>query len=304
MDWLTSVSHGEYNHPYYSLRRVWRALSLVAPSAGLSPWVESGTTRAYPFSIKPDRKIDLAALRRIHRDHYEGTEFDLTRGVAAGPFGSPERYIGPYDPHGDVGDPKVALNGAWERPISMFYTGYTYICQWKPNLPDALAGTLWMALDRPAESVFVPLAVAPLPPCYERGDTRAFSRDSAWWTYNLVGNYAQLKYSYMIRDIQQRAAQHEQAGEQLQEQLEGALADLAVKNPRKALRERGKRLNAHALQVREDWGGSLFELLVGKYAQGFVNTPDNPAQAVGYPQEWLDATNYAKGPAKGYKKPK
>ena len=303
IDWLASVSHGEYNHPYYSLRRVWRALSLVAPSAGLSAWVESGTTRAYPFSVKPDTKMDAADLRRIHRDHYEGTEFDLTKGVAAGPFGSPERYIGPYDPHGDVGDPHAELKGAWERPISMFYTGYVFICQWRPGLPDALAGTLWLSLDRPAESVFVPLAVGPLPKGYEKGDTRAFSRDSAWWTYNLVGNYAQLKFSYMIKDIQERSARHEEAGQRLVAALETELAGLAARNPREAARQRSRRLNAHADAVREDWG-RLFEHLVARYAQGFLNEPGKLAQGVGYSQEWLDRTDYASGPAKGYKKPR
>ena len=185
----------------------------------------------------------------------------------------------------------------------MFYTGYTFICQWKPHLPDALAGTLWLALDRPAESVFVPLAVGPMPKGYEQGDTRSFSRDRAWWTYNLVGNYAQLKFSYMIKDIQERAARHEAAGQQLQSDLERELANLAAKNPRKAQALRSKSLNDHANAVREDWA-KLFELLVAKYAQGFVNSAEKMAQGVGYPQQWLDKTDYAKGPAKGYKKTK
>lgn len=49
LDWLPTVSLGEYNHPYYSLRRVWRVLSLVAPH-NLSPWVKDGLTRDYPQS--------------------------------------------------------------------------------------------------------------------------------------------------------------------------------------------------------------------------------------------------------------
>jgi dipeptidase len=42
IDWLPTVSLGEYSHPYYSLRRVWRALSLAAPSLGLNPWIQDG----------------------------------------------------------------------------------------------------------------------------------------------------------------------------------------------------------------------------------------------------------------------
>ncbi len=109
LDWLKTVSLGEYNHPYYSLRRVWRVFSLAAPSKDFSPWVKDGFTKDYPFSVKPDRKLGVRDLMRLHRDHYEGTEFDLTKGTAAGPFGYPDRYYGPYDGAGDVGDPKRKL---------------------------------------------------------------------------------------------------------------------------------------------------------------------------------------------------
>ena len=117
-----------------------------------------------------------------------------------------------------------------------------------------------------------------------------------------MGNYAQLKYSYMIQDIQSRAATHEAAGEELVKTLGTELAELAAQDPQQAAAQRAERLTAHAVAVREDWG-KLFELLVGKYAQGFVNTHDGSDQAVGYPQEWLDRTDYSKGPANSYAKP-
>ncbi len=46
LDWLTAVSNGEFRHPYYSLRRVWRVLSRVAPSLVTVPlgrgWLHEG----------------------------------------------------------------------------------------------------------------------------------------------------------------------------------------------------------------------------------------------------------------------
>ena len=31
-------------------------------------------------------------LLKYQRDHYEGTEFDMTEGSEAGPYGNPDRY--------------------------------------------------------------------------------------------------------------------------------------------------------------------------------------------------------------------
>ncbi|MDR1941293.1 MAG: C69 family dipeptidase [Endomicrobium sp.] len=300
MDWLTTVSKGEYSHPYYSLRRVWRGLSLVAPSLNLSPWVKDGATRDYPFSVKPDKKLALSDIKRIYRDHYEGTEFDLTKGVAAGPFGNPVRYLGPKDPSGDVGDPNVKLEGAWERPISMFYTGYVFINQNRPDAPFPLNVVSWIALDTPAESVFVPLAVAKTPQSYVLGNTSSFDEKSAWWIYNLVSEYSNLKYSYIIKDINARAAKHEAASEELVNNLVKKLSPLAAQNPQKALNEYAQALRENAENIRLDWKDFFLELIV-KYNQGYISVKGDMAQKVGYPKEWLDRTNYKKGPV-SYKK--
>ena len=38
----------------------------------------------------------------MQRDHYEGTQFDLTVGLASGPYGNPNRY-----------DPSTYLNNSY-----------------------------------------------------------------------------------------------------------------------------------------------------------------------------------------------
>ena len=301
LDWLSSISHGEYSHPYYSLRRVWRAMSLVAPSANLPAWVENGLTRAYPFSIAPDKKLTLADIKRIYRDHYEGTEFDMTKGIAAGPFGNPTRYLGPNDPSGDVGDPDVKLSGAWERPIGVFYTLYTFINQVTPDVPYPMNAVTWLGLNTAAETVFLPFAVAPLPPAYELGDTRIFNWDSAWRPYNLVAEYANIKYSHMIKDIADRASVLERESEALLQSLHQSLADLARQNPEEARQAFSQALRNNAELARQEWV-RLFQHLVVKYAQGSLNEYKNMAERVGYPEEWLKIMNYYSGPTT-YEKP-
>ena len=103
LDWLAAVGAGEGRHPYDALRRVWRVESLVAPSLELSPWVDNGFTDYYPFSVTPDTLLSTRGVMRLHRDHFEGTEFDMTVGPAAGPFGFPNRHYGEYDDHDAIG---------------------------------------------------------------------------------------------------------------------------------------------------------------------------------------------------------
>jgi dipeptidase len=300
MDWLTTVSAGEYNHPYYSLRRVWRAFSMMAPSLGLPAWVEDGTTRAYPFSVKPDRPLTLEDVKRMHRDHYEGTEFDMTKGFAAGPYGNPNRILGPKDPAGDV-TPTRQLDGAWERAIGCFYTGYTYILQYRPDIPAPLSLVAWIALAPSAESLFVPVAVGPMPAGYENGDTRTYSKDSAWWAYASVSEYANIRYSLVAKEIQTKAAFMENAFETKIARLRKELGPMAASSPAKTRTAFADALRTQAEDALRDWRDFL-PWLVARFCQGFVNEPGRMAQQEGYPESWLRLTNYHSGPV-SYKKP-
>jgi dipeptidase len=102
---------------------------------------EDGYTTAYPFSVAPDIPLTLRDVMDLHRDHYEGTEFDMTQGLTADPFGIPNRYYGPYDGRGDVGDPDRHLEGARGRPLSVAYIGYVYVYQGRNWLPDPVGGS-------------------------------------------------------------------------------------------------------------------------------------------------------------------
>ena len=73
--------------------RVWSMFRGAAPSANL-PFATSRASEAEPLPlwIKPDRKMAVADVMALMRDHFEGTEFDMTKDVGAGP--SPARTAG------------------------------------------------------------------------------------------------------------------------------------------------------------------------------------------------------------------
>jgi dipeptidase len=304
LDWLRTVSQGEYSHPYYSLRRVWRLQSRMAPSLNLSPWVKDGFTTAYPFTIKPDKKLSVRDVMSLYRDFYQGTEFDQSKGITAGPFGSPYRYPGPIDAGGDTGDPNAKLKGAWERPISIYRCGFSYVCQARGWLPDPIGGVVWFGPDEPMSTCYVPFyaGVTKIAPPYYTCDTTKFSQDSAWWAFNFVANWAGLKYSYMIRDIQQKQDSIELAEiESLKEMDQQALA-LYKKDPDKARELLTTYCETQANQVVKDWW-ALAWTLVARYDDGYVNAPGKMAQEVGYPKDWYDKSEWPHGPT-SYEKPK
>lgn len=304
LDWLKTVSAGEYNHPYYSLRRVWSVLRRVKPSADYSPWVSGGYTKEYPFSIKPDKKLSVSDVIALHRDHYEGTEFDMTKGIAAGPFGTPNRFTGDYDgKQNDVNKTDTKMWGAWERPISVFYCGFLYVNQARSWLPDEIGGVCWFGPDRPSETCFVPFyaGVTDLPKAYQTGTILEFDRDVAWWAFNFVSNWADLKYEYMIKDIRSKQKEIEDKEFAMQPAVEIAALELYKKDPNLAKRYLTDYCTDNANRVVNEWW-KLADSLIVKYDDGYVNEPKDIAKPVGYPEWWLKEVGYDKGPIT-YKKP-
>ncbi len=294
LDWLRAVSLGEYNHPYYSLRRVWRVLSRVAPSLELSPWVEDGYTRYYPFSVEPDTPLDTRSVMALHRDHYEGTRFDMTIGPGAGPFGYPYRYYGPYDPSGDVADPNHPLDGAWERPLSVDYCGFIYVNQGRSWLPDPVGGICWFGPDKPTETCFVPFfcGVTDLPQSYQVCNTAEFSRESAWWAFNLVANWATVKYSFIRRDIKDMQDLIELKEIRSVAYFDSITAHVDDDDIPALLTEW---CTSNADSVVSAWWAFSGDLIV-KYDDGYVNSPERMAHELGYSHRWLEMTEWTDGP--------
>lgn len=260
---------------YYNARREWRVLSLLAPSLKLDPW--SGE---YPFSVKPDQKVSVQDIMRINRDHYEGTEFDLTKGPAAGPFGNPNRYP----------TPKKTGNteGEWERAISIFRCSYSIVTQSRSWLPNPIGGVVWFGEDAPHSTCYVPIyaGVAELPKSYQIGQRNIFDRNAAWWAFDFVSNYADLKYSYMIKDIQAVSGAFEAEEFAMQPVVEKAARELYAKDPELAK----KFLTNYSNDLMNRAAAAYWQLsdrLIAKYNDGYVD-----GKTVGYPEEWLKSVGF------------
>ncbi|MEA4883248.1 MAG: C69 family dipeptidase [Clostridia bacterium] len=260
----------------YNSRREWRVLSLVAPSLDLDPW-----SARFPFSVKPDKKVSVDFINSIQRDHYEGTEFDLTKGLAAGPFGTPDRWATP----GSQG-------GAWERAISIFRAAYTWTAQLRNWLPDEVGGVLWFGSDTAHATVYVPFyaGIAKLPEAYTIGTTMKFNKDAAWWVFDFVENFANLKYSYMIKDIQAKQKELEGREFAMQPAIDMAAADLWKQSPALAREFLTQYCVSNGTSVVKAYW-DFAESLIVKYNDGYLNDP-KVGSSVGYPAEWLKGVGF------------
>lgn len=299
LDWTKAVSNGEYNHPYYSLRRIWIVFRRINPSLNFSPWVKDAFTKEYPFSIVPEKKLSVSDMMRIHRDHYEGTEFDMTKGTAAGPFGSPTRCIGKTDLSFKMHPPEKIPQGAWERPVCAVTTGYTYITQARKNLPAAIGGIAWIGFGIPHATCFMPFyaGVSELPESFQYGSVKKLDKAFAYWPFTLVANQTDLKYSVFIKDVQEK--QNELEGKYLSAtaEVDKKALELYKRNPAEAKKFLTEYCFKNAGNTIAEWL-KLSESLTVKYNSGYAN-----GNEAAYPSEWLNKTSYGKGPVT-YSKPK
>lgn len=301
LDFTKVYGDGEFHHPYYSLRRVWRAQSLVAPSLKLPAWVDGAYTRTYPFAIKPDDKLDVKDVMHIHRDNYEGTEFDLTKGLAAGPFGDPNRFEGQAE---GVGEKVSApLKGAFERPLNIYRCVYCYVNQVRDWLPDAIGGISWFGPDRPATAVLLPyyVGVSGLPDQIQKGNILELDRESVWTAFNYVANYAMLKYGSMIKDIDAVRESFESKAFGGQKDLESKAVALWKKGDQDAaVKLLTEYVEKNTTDVLAAWW-KLSDSLYIKYNDGYINSQEGIGVEVFYPVWWLKKVGFENGPT-SYKK--
>lgn len=267
----------------YTATRVWSIFRRAAPSQEFSPEYHRAALGAepYPLWIKPDKKLSVADVIALMRDHYEGTPFDMTKGVDAGPYGTPNRWRPMTWTVDDV-------EYSWERPISTQQTGFSFVSQSRDWLPDPIGGVYWYGVDDTYTSCYIPLycCIREVPESFARGSLRSFSWDSAWWVFNFVANFANLKYSYMIEDIQTVQQRIETDLIALQPVVEKTALDLHQTDPELMTTYLTSYSVNHAEDVVKKWR-ALAEHLITKYNDGYVQEKPGDPKEKGYPEKWL-----------------
>lgn len=224
-----------------------------------------------PLYIKPSRKLSVEDVQNAMRDHYEGTDLDMTKDAGAGPYKVPYRWR----PMNFKVDGETYLN---ERAIATQQTGFVIVPQMRNWLPDAIGGILWFGVDDADMAVFTPLycGILKSPECYRvgNGDMMTFSWTSAFWIHNWVANMAYHKYSFMIEDIRKVQQELENGYRDMLPAIDKAASEMYAKDPQEARTFLTWFSTTTADNATARWK-KLGEYLIVKYIDGNVKKEEN-----------------------------
>ena len=258
-------------------------------------FVETGGKYAgerMPLYIKPNHKVSAQELKNCMRDQYEGTPLDITQGPDAGPWNSKLRY-------GSLGFKLDSVQYWFERPIATQQTAWSFVAQMRGYESAKAGGIFWFGVDDAASTVYVPMysTITEVPECFKEGngDMYNYSPTSAWWTYNIVANWAYTKYSAMMPDIKKVQAAWE---DKFNSQVEAIDAQVANMDAAKTTEFLTKYSCAQAQESTAAWKELGIYLFVkyldgqerkekdGQFLRNAYGEPEGPNR-VPYPSEFL-----------------
>ena len=211
-----------------------------------------------PLYIRPNHKVSVQEIKDCMRDQYEGTPLDITQGTDAGPWNTKLRY-------GSLTF-KLDSTAYWyERPTATQQTAWSFVAQMRGYADPKVGGIFWFGVDDAATNVYVPMycRINHIPECFAEGngDLYTYSPTSAWWTFNIVANWAYTKYSHMKPDIVQVQKALE---DKFNTQIEGVDAQAAAMSDEEARRFLTNYSCAQADNVMIEWQ-KLGIYLITKY---------------------------------------
>ncbi len=255
-------------------------------------------TNRIPLWIKPDKKLTVHDVMEMMRDHFEGTDLDMTQDIGAGPYKLPYRWRG-------LTWEVDSVEYCNERAISTQQTGFSFVAQCRKWLPNPIGGILWFGVDDTYSTCYAPMycGINKIPECFAvgNGDMLTYSETSAFWAFNFVSNFAYLRYDDMIKDVQKVQNELEtkyvtyvpvidQAAETLfnskgEEKAREFITEFSV-NEANNMTKQWKKLGQYLLVKYMD--GNIKKEKDGRFERTETGLPPSPLQP-GYPEWWYKA---------------
>jgi dipeptidase len=253
--------------------RVWSMFKQVAP--GMDQFKDYALgfdlNNRMPLYVKPERKLSVEDLISFKRDYLQGTDYDLSQDIGAGPWGKPYRWR----PLTWQIDGKTYFH---ERTTATQQTAFSFITQSRKDLPGSIGGIIWFGVDDANTSVYVPMyaGIRSAPETFREGygSIIEYKHDAAFWVFNKVAHLAYLRYSLQLPDIQKVQAELENSFRQFVPAIDKEALDLYKKDPELAkdfLTNFSVKMGNYTVERWEQ----LFQFLMVKYLDGNIKKEED-----------------------------
>ncbi len=176
-------------------------LNYFAPSLGLTYDMDE-----LPFSVKPEKKVDVREVMALFRETYEGTDFDMTKNMfmaRPGKGGQPADTI-----PSPVANPWITTSEmrtintiapetiTFRRTVAVAWCSYSHVTQLRSRLPDEIGGICWFSVDNPGQSPRIPIfcGTTELPSSFEICGQKTYDPDCLLWQFRKANKLATLSW--------------------------------------------------------------------------------------------------------------
>ena len=245
------VRHG-IPAPEYDRRRIWRGISLLAPSTNPDPEEPSWV---YPLFVKPDRKLTPKDFLSLFTDHYQGTKYDpygthadeykptVSSMIATGT----ERYESAFHIN-ENREYQLAPIWGTERTIETPRSNTNWCAQLRDWMPGPIGGLIWAGIGEGATAGRIPwyVGIKETPEPYTIGmRPYRFEEDppamieydprSAYWNFRIVTNLVNLFYTATKDEVIPAWRAWEETNFRLQNAVERTALELYEEDPELAV---------------------------------------------------------------------
>lgn len=225
----------------WALSSMWIRNRLYSIHKALAPsreWDPYAPVNAYPFSIKPEKKISVRDVMSFIRGYHCDSVFDMSSHpawIVADEEGKAVKS--PLTTPFPTRLQRKLLKIPYSRSVAVNGCAYSWVSQMRKDLPEPVGGVLWFGYDNPAHTLYVPVYTGTRDTkesWKSNFDRDKFSFDSAQWAFMLQDDVVNWRYQEAIKDLEAVRNPIEDEFFKKQPEVEKKAAELYKESPEKA----------------------------------------------------------------------
>ena len=162
-----------------------------------------------PFSVKPEKPVNIRQILELYRTTYDGTEWELIKDLKVASKTKDkdgkeviDTIVSPAAHPWMAVEKRDLLNSlkkdatVFYRPVSVQFCAYSWVAQLRADLPDEIGGRLFFSFDVPRLSPRFPIYCGNLdfPASFDVCGQDHFSRESALWSFRQTSRLAMVNW--------------------------------------------------------------------------------------------------------------